>query len=97
MTEPNAFDPHLLSRVRLGVISVLMTRRDATFPDLKALLDVTQGNLGTHLKRLEEAGYIAIRKHFVDDRPTTTCRITAAGRRAFLEHVATLKRIADGE
>jgi DNA-binding MarR family transcriptional regulator len=90
------FDSLLLSQVRLGVISVLMSRREATFSDLKALLGLTQGNLGIHLKKLEEADYIKIKKEFVRNKPRTTCRITARGRKAFLGHVEQLERIARG-
>ncbi len=88
------FDPVLLSQARLGVVAVLMTRREAAFTDLKALLGVTQGNLGTHLARLEAAGYVAVDKRFVQRKPRTTYRLTAAGRHAFLAHVARLERIA---
>ena len=88
------FDPLLLSPVRLGVLSVLMTRSEASFSDLKELLAVTQGNLGLHLQKLEEGGYVAVDKAFVERRPRTTCRITAAGRRAFLAHLAQLQQIA---
>jgi DNA-binding MarR family transcriptional regulator len=93
MTDP-AFDPVLLSRARLGIVSALVTRRDATFSDLKVLLDMTQGNLGIHLQKLEEAGYVSVRKEFVRRRPRTTARLTAKGRRAFLAHVEALGRIA---
>jgi len=90
------FDALLLSQVRLGVISVLMSRREATFSDLKSLLGLTQGNLGIHLKKLEEADYIKIKKAFVRNKPRTSCRITARGRKAFLEHVEQLEKIARG-
>ena len=89
------FDPLLLSQARLGVVSVLMTRSSATFPDLKALLGLTQGNLGLHLKKLEEAGYVSVTKSFVDRKPRTTCKLSAKGRKAFLAHLATLERIAE--
>ena len=93
-TDPGSFDPLLLSQVRLGIISVLMTRAEATFPDLKALLGLTQGNLGVHLRKLEDAGYVAVRKTFVERKPRTTCKITAKGRKAFLTHLARLEDIA---
>jgi DNA-binding MarR family transcriptional regulator len=92
--EPPDFDPLLLSQVRLGVVSVLLARDEITFPDLQALLQVTQGNLSTHLAKLEEAGYVRIDKSFVHKRPRTTIRLAARGRKAFLEHVAKLARIA---
>ena len=88
------FDPVLLSQTRLGIVSVLVTRKDATFPELKELLGVTQGNLGVHLRKLEEAGYVSIRKEFVKRKPRTTAKLTAKGRRAFLKHVEQLERIA---
>ena len=58
-TRPPDLDPVLLSQVRLGAVSVLGTQGPTSFADLKALLKVTQGNLGAHLARLEEAGYVA--------------------------------------
>ena len=93
--SPSRFDPLLLSEARLGIISVLVSRKDASFSDLKALLGLTQGNLGIHLRKLEEAGYIASDKAFVERRPRTTCHITARGRRAFLDHVSRLRNIAE--
>lgn len=94
--DASAFDPLLLSQVRLGVVAVLIERGAATFPDLKDLLGVTQGNLGVHLRKLEDGGYVTIEKDFVDRKPRTTARLTAAGRTAFLSHVARLEAIARG-
>jgi DNA-binding MarR family transcriptional regulator len=91
----NDFDPLLLSKVRLGVVSVLMERRQATFSDLKQLLGLTQGNLGIHLQKLEEAGYVRIDKSFVNRKPQTRCELAPAGRAAFLAHVDQLRRIAE--
>jgi DNA-binding MarR family transcriptional regulator len=88
------FDPVLLSQARLGIVTVLVTRTEATFSDLKALLALTQGNLGIHLGKLEEAGYVAVTKEFVKRKPRTTVRITAAGRAAFLSHVDRLAAVA---
>ena len=93
MPASSEFDPVLLSQARLGVISVLLTRRDATFSDLRALLGLTQGNLGIHLRKLEEAGYVAVKKEFVGRKPRTTASITPNGRKAFLGHVARLEQI----
>ncbi|MBX9746373.1 MAG: transcriptional regulator [Hyphomonadaceae bacterium] len=55
----------------------------AEFTELKTLLDVTQGNLSVHLRKLEEAGYVSIDKSFIDRKPLTRARITDAGRKAF--------------
>ena len=78
-SSPNAFDPLLLSQVRLGIMSVLLSRPAASFSDLKALLSLTQGNLGIHLQKLEDSKYVAVTRSFVGKKPRTTCRITAKG------------------
>jgi DNA-binding MarR family transcriptional regulator len=90
----HSYDPLLLSQVRLGIVTVLITRKDASFSDLKSLLGLTQGNLGIHLQKLEEAGYVATKKAFVKRKPRTTVRITAKGRDAFLRHVEQLEKVA---
>lgn len=90
------FDAVLLSQARLGIVTVLLARPEATFSDLKDVLGLTQGNLGIHLQKLEEAGYVAVEKEFVDRRPRTTARLTPKGRAAFLQHVARLDRVARG-
>ena len=87
------FDPAFLSQARLGIISVLITVEEATFPELKGLLRLTQGNLGAHLRWLEEAGYVSVRKEFVGRKPRTTAFLTEAGRAAFKRHIATLEAI----
>lgn len=92
-TRPPDLDPVLLSQVRLGAVSVLGTQGPTSFADLKALLKVTQGNLGAHLARLEEAGYVAVEKTFVERVPRTTVRLTDAGRAAFARHVEELTRV----
>jgi DNA-binding MarR family transcriptional regulator len=93
--SPEKFDALLLSEVRLGVVTVLLTRGEVSFSDLKAILGLTQGNLGVHLTKLEEGAYVTIRKAFVDKRPRTTCKLTAKGRKAFLKHVERLRGIAE--
>jgi DNA-binding MarR family transcriptional regulator len=95
--DKDMFDPLLLSQVRLGIISVLVSRKDATFTDLKTLLNLTQGNLTIHLQKLEDGGYVAVKKEFVKRKPRTTCKITVKGRKAFLRHLEKLQSIADGE
>ena len=90
----HSYDPVLLSQVRLGIVTVLITRKDATFSDLKSLLGLTQGNLGLHLQKLEDAGYVATKKAFVNRKPRTTVRITPKGRDAFLRHVEQLEQVA---
>lgn len=89
-----SFDPILLSQARLGIVTVLVTRPEASFSDLKEILGLTQGNLGIHLAKLEEAGYVAVTKEFVSRKPRTTARITEKGRKAFLAHVDRLADVA---
>lgn len=84
-------DPVLLSQVRLGIVTALMPRGEATFPELKEVLGVTQGNLGMHLRKLEEAGYVEVRKEFVDRKPRTTAVLTGHGREAFLRQLRYLE------
>ena len=92
----NGFDEVLLSQARLGVVAALMARRRATFSELKDLLELTQGNLGIHLRKLEDAGYVQVTKEFQDRKPRTTAALTAKGRAAFHRHVDQLRRIAEG-
>lgn len=82
--------------VRLRIMSILAAispERQATFAFLKATCDLTDGNLGAHLRKLEEAGYIVITKTFVRQKPQTYVEITAAGKEAFEEHRAALEKI----
>ena len=88
------FDALLLSQARLGIVTVLVTRPEATFSDLRDLLGLTAGNLGVHLGKLEEAGYVGVTKAFVAKKPRTTARLTALGRKAFLAHVRRLDEVA---
>ena len=88
------FDPVLTSPARLGIVTVLLERGDTAFSDLKLLLRLTQGNLGMHLGKLEEAGYVRVDKEFVDRKPRTTAVLTDAGRTAFLDHLARLQAAA---
>ena len=82
--------------VRLRIMAALMTLEPADevdFSYLRDLLQVTDGNLGAHLRKLEDAGYIAVNKLFVERKPRTFVAATAEGRKAFQEHVAALESI----
>ena len=86
-------------RVRLGILSALAARTSATFTDLKALLNATDGNVSVHARKLEEAGYIECTKSFDGRVPRTEYRITADGRAAldrYLDHMEALIRAARG-
>lgn len=84
------------NRVRLGVMSVLMVNDEINFNDLKQMLEVTDGNLATHLVTLEENGYIKVHKGFVGRKTNTTYSITKAGEKAFKEHIAALENMIKG-
>jgi DNA-binding MarR family transcriptional regulator len=82
--------------VRLRVMAALVTLKpdeEVDFTYLRDLLEVTDGNLGAHLRKLEEAGYIAVSKVFVERKPRTFVSASAEGRKVFLEHVAALESI----
>jgi DNA-binding MarR family transcriptional regulator len=84
--------------MRLRIMSALNTLAPGSaleFTRLKALIRATDGNLGAHLETLEKAGYVSIDKRFVDRRPQTRVKATAAGRRAFAEHVAYLRSLLE--
>jgi DNA-binding transcriptional ArsR family regulator len=80
-------------RARLGIMSVLAARPALTFSELKALLDMTDGNLSVHLRILERAGFVEIEKKFVDRRPQTTVKISRKGKIAFEHYVQVLGEI----
>jgi DNA-binding HxlR family transcriptional regulator len=80
-------------RIRLGIVSALAVEEWLSFADLKRLLKTTDGNLSVHARKLEEASYIACKKHFEGRVPKTDYRLTAAGRRAlerYLDHMEAL-------
>ena len=82
--------------VRLRIMAALVTLEptaEVDFAYLRRLLEVTDGNLGAHLRKLEEAGYIAVNKTFVERKPRTFVAATAAGRKVFQEHVEALESI----
>ncbi len=81
------------NKARLGIMSALMVNDALSFNDLKELLELTDGNLASHLKALEKFEFIAIHKEFIDRKPNTTYQTTAAGRKAFEEHLAALEEL----
>ena len=86
--------------VRLRIMAALVTLKkdDAVdFTYLRDLLEVTDGNLGAHLRKLEEAGYIAINKEFVDRKPRSFISATPKGREVFQEHVNALEAILNNK
>lgn len=89
-------DEVIHGRMRLGIMVYLADVEAADFTELKTVLEATQGNLSVHLKKLEEAGYVAIAKSFKDNKPLTRVSITAAGRRAFGAYLEALGGLIGG-
>jgi DNA-binding MarR family transcriptional regulator len=81
------------SRVRLGIMSALLVNEEVNFNDLKELIQVTDGNLASHLKTLEENEYIKFHKGFVGRKTNTTYSVTKAGEKAFKAHLDALEKM----
>ena len=84
------------NRIRLGVMSILMVNDEISFNDLKQLLEVTDGNLATHLQTLEASAFLKVHKGFVGRKTNTTYSITKAGEKAFKEHLGGLEKMING-
>ena len=84
-------DPVIHSRIRLAVLSILISVREASFTYLKETIGTTDGNLSASLSKLEEAGYISIKKSFKGKKPLTTCSIREKGRTAFSKYMKALE------
>jgi DNA-binding MarR family transcriptional regulator len=81
------------NRVRLGIMSALAVNDSLDFTSLKEYLDVTDGNLATHLKRLEKEQFIEVQKTFIDRKPNTSYQMTPEGKQAFEQHLSVLEQI----
>jgi DNA-binding MarR family transcriptional regulator len=86
-------DDVIHGRLRLGVMAYLANAEVADFNELKAVLEVTQGNLSVQLRKLEEAGYVEIEKGFLGRKPRTRIRLTASGRSAFAAYLDALSQL----
>lgn len=78
---------------RLAIMSALAASPELSFTDLRDTLGMTDGNLTTHIRTLQQEGYVAVAKSFQNRRPLTTCSLTAAGRKAFTEYINLLEQI----
>ena len=81
------------SRIRLGVMSILLVNEEINFNDLKELINVTDGNLASHIKALEENGYIKVQKGFIGRKTNTVYSATKTGEKAFRTHLDALERM----
>lgn len=81
------------NRIRLGIMSVLMVNDEVDFNTVKETLDISDGNLASHVSALEKAGYVKIEKKFVGKKPNTTYMVTKSGKKAFNEHLDALEKL----
>lgn len=81
------------SRIRLGIMSALMVNASVNFNQLKELIQVTDGNLASHIKALEESGFIKIQKGFIGKKTNTVYTVTKAGKKAFRVHLDALEKM----
>ena len=86
-------DDVIHSRIRTAVMAVLVSVEDAEFNFLKEKVNATDGNLSVHLKKLEDAGYISVKKNFVDRKPVSRYKLTQKGYKAFEKYITNLENI----
>jgi len=78
---------------RLAIMSMLAASPELSFTELRDALEMTDGNLTSHMRTLQEAGYVAVAKSYENNRPLTTCSLTPAGRKAFAAYINLLEQI----
>ncbi len=81
------------NRIRLGIMSILMVNDSADFSTIKELLDVTDGNLASHLKALEKEEIILVTKQFIERKPNTSYSVTPLGEQLFKQHIDALEKL----
>ncbi|MFO1507267.1 MAG: transcriptional regulator [Lysobacterales bacterium] len=96
MNALDGFDPALEHRVRLAIAVLLAGSAEISFSRFKEQLELTDGNLGAQLRRLEDDGYISLRRDFVARKPVTWYRLTRTGRKALDRHLGALRALISG-
>ena len=91
--DHTTIDDVIHGRLRLGIMAYLSTVSPAPFVELRAKVNATDGNLSTHLSKLEEAGYVRIEKSFADKKPRTNVHLTKAGRTAWINYLSRLQAL----
>lgn len=81
------------SRVRLGIMSMLMVNDRLDYNEIKDLLGLTDGNLASHINGLEKAGYLEVKKQFIGKKTNTSYKLTRGGKKAFSEHIQALEKL----
>ena len=92
-TSLEQFDKAFENRIRLQIMSVLLANEHYDFNSLKELLDVTDGNLASHIKALEKEEYILVTKTFIGRKPNTQYSVSQMGRKAFIKHLEALENL----
>ncbi len=93
--KPDDIDAVIHERVRLAIVAALAVSPQLSFNELKAMLELTDGNLSAHSRTLDEAGYIVVEKTFRGRRPYTSMSLTPKGRKAFERYLNMLRQIVD--
>lgn len=91
MSRFNDLDPLLHQQLRLAIMALLMSVEEARFTFIREKINTTAGNLSIQIKKLNEAGYISVKKQFRNNYPLTTCKVTTKGIKAFENYVNSLK------
>jgi DNA-binding MarR family transcriptional regulator len=78
---------------RLAIMSLLAAAQELSFTELRESLKMTDGNLTTHIRTLQEAGYLSVTKSYLNNRPLTTCSLTPGGRKSFADYINLLEQI----
>jgi DNA-binding MarR family transcriptional regulator len=94
--NPEAFlqlDRVIHEKGRLAIMSMLAATPELCFTEMRDTLKMTDGNLTTHIRTLQEAGYVSVTKSFQNNRPLTTCSLTSAGKKAFTDYINLLEQI----
>ena len=90
-----SYDKAFENVIRLRVMSILMVNESYDFNSFKELMDVTDGNLATHLRKLEEKGFINVNKSFIGRKPQTSYRVSKEGKKAFEAHLHFLEQVSN--
>lgn len=91
------FNKSFESKARLGIMSVLVVNDWVEYSTLKDVLQLTDGNLASHIAALEKSGYIEVKKQFIGRKPQTTYRATRQGKKAFTDHLDALEQFLKGK
>jgi DNA-binding MarR family transcriptional regulator len=93
--NPSEVNKLIHAPIRLGIMTILNSVKEVNFIYLREKLDVTDGNLSSHMEKLEKAGYVKVKKSFIDKKPNTVYSITEKGKKAFRVYLQHLEKIIE--